>query len=468
MSDNSEDNQFPDYNEDIDNPNELPPENEYTGDYSDDDISANYSVPRESPYHCSKFVNPNDVRDSNSSPGYFTSCKGSCNAGFVQEFRCGGKHKACSDKCTKQDGCNAGTGNGRGVCRRLESNFKPARENNIYSKCCIIESPETRRANDCPPDYSLMKDPSNISKVILSSACLDLDRNFCMKSDLDNIVNDRCDKFYKDLTLNDKTEYNNRMKEYIHKDLERLNHIKSTKWASENRTLINHNRVTELCSSEKGSSKEYEKACGCHYPTKIYDDIRTGLSTKYRVPENVLTGGRKCYVPQCNRAEIQFDPSNHTCPSTSFVTCVQEINVNAANGTIGEININASQECTSEYGRGNSGGGGGDGDGGGGNSGGGNSGGGNSGGGNSGGGNSGGGNSGGGGNSDEEEPTVKKDSWFWLWVTIGIVGGLLFLILIIYVVWKYSNNSPEKSDDIPVNTEQNLNSQYYQTNIAQY
>jgi len=444
MSDNSEDNQFPDYNEDIDNPNELPPENEYTGDYSDDDFSANYNVPRESPYHCSKFVNPNDVRGSNSASGYFTSCKGSCNAGFVQEFRCGGKHKACSDRCRSQEACDLGTGDGRGVCRRLESNFKPARENNIYSKCCIIESPETRRANDCPPDYSLMKDPSNISKVILSSACLDLDRNFCMKSNLDNIVNDRCDKFYKDLTLNDKTEYNNRMKEYIHKDLERLNHIKSTKWASENRTLINHNKITELCSSEKGSSKEYEKACGCHYPTKIYDDIRTGLSTKYRVPENVLTGGRKCYVPQCNRAEIQFDPSNHTCPSTSFVTCVQEINVNAANGTIGEININASQECTSEYGRG-------------------------------------------GGNSsdpsnppppnsppsnppsnppppnspppnspppnNEEEATEKKDSSFWL--ILGIFGGLLLIIIIIiiYFFMKKSNNSPEKSDDNLLNPE---------------
>jgi len=61
MSDNSEDNQLPDYNEDIDNPNELPPENEYTGDYSDDDFSANYNVPIESPYHCSKFVDPNNT-----------------------------------------------------------------------------------------------------------------------------------------------------------------------------------------------------------------------------------------------------------------------------------------------------------------------------------------------------------------------------------------------------------------------
>jgi hypothetical protein len=53
-------------------------------------------------------------------------------------------------------------------------------------------------------------------------------------------------------------------------------------------------------------------------------------------------------MPQCNRAEIQYDPSDHTCPALNLVSCVQKIKINS-NGTIGNVRLNQSMNCGNQF-----------------------------------------------------------------------------------------------------------------------
>ena len=63
------------------------------------------------------------------------------------------------------------------------------------------------------------------------------------------------------------------------------------------------------------------------------------------MPPEFLGGGRKCYYPLCESAPVQYEPPEYECPAVNLTTCIQHVDVNATDATIGNVTIKQTAEC---------------------------------------------------------------------------------------------------------------------------
>lgn len=285
---------------------------------------------------CTQFVNKSDSRLGR--PGYLTDCdragsRDHCDSGYTQIGRCGTGCSACGGG---RDYCYWGSG--RRLCRRNITDFDPVKdpEKNVIGLCCSIPITDGRRiTNDCPPTY-YQGSPSCNAEIRYE--CLnDPDPAGIIKSGCDDLANIDDDVL--------RHTYNRRMEDFCIKNKDKnLNHPQCVNWCRDNRKACNDRILSEFCKDKIGDP-DYDRLCGCFYPQEIYENIRKKISEDFIVPDAFLDGGRKCYFPTCYNATVQYDDIDRDCRSVDLVNCIQNIDINANNSTIGEIRIDQIGEC---------------------------------------------------------------------------------------------------------------------------
>ena len=286
------------------------------------------------PFSCSNFVDQN--ADRRGIPGYFTDCSYNtgCDAGYTQIDQCDWyEGPYCKDKCPgSQTGgyCGASPQNRR-VCQKNLDSFGPYKNGTLIPDCCTITDQNQRKLNDCPPTYF----PN-------SDACNDTILSTCKT----NIIQPICETLAKSTNQYVVQEYNQLMNTYCLANVDNLNNQICLDWCKNNPDNCTRQNIQNLCNgSNVIGNPTYSKACGCFYPATLYEQAAAGISASYNVPSGFLGGGRACYFPLCQAAELQYDGPGYTCPSLDLVNCIQKIDIDAQDAKIGAITINQNAQC---------------------------------------------------------------------------------------------------------------------------
>jgi hypothetical protein len=90
-------------------------------------------------------------------------------------------------------------------------------------------------------------------------------------------------------------------------------------------------------------SGKYKELCACSYKDSFYNNIRTKLSQKFGIPNELLSGSKQCYFPDCQENKFK---ENYPCKDLTLVNCLQNINLDISSSKVDDIKINALNNCT--------------------------------------------------------------------------------------------------------------------------
>ena len=91
--------------------------------------------------------------------------------------------------------------------------------------------------------------------------------------------------------------------------------------------------------------KKYEDICACNWPDEFYKNIIDYYKTTFNASNAQLSNDRKCLFRPCRSSNIIYPgDSLEECESTTFVSCIQNLNIDFRGSNIeGTVNVDGSQ-----------------------------------------------------------------------------------------------------------------------------
>ena len=108
-----------------------------------------------------------------------------------------------------------------------------------------------------------------------------------------------------------------------------------------------YSRTNKFPDTFPDDIKEYEGICACNWPQDFYDSIVAHYIKTYNVTEAALNSQRKCLYGPCGASSIgHYDSTdnNETCPDKTFISCVQNLEIDFTGSEINDVTIDAGQE----------------------------------------------------------------------------------------------------------------------------